>query len=256
MPMIFRQHCIKNRHDSVMEITAWAQTPPEIIVCEHGSPCHPQMQVKALLCKEEAICEHDPDNTIQKCRRLLWTKVHLKWTEAKWKTVLWSDESKSEVLLGNHGRHVLRTKEERGHPASYQRSVQKPASLMVWGCLSAYGTGSLHISKGTTNGERYIQVSEQHMRPSRQRLFQGRPCIFQQDNAKPHTASITTAWLRNRRVRVLNWPACSPDLSPIEDIWHIMKRKMRQRRQRTVEHLESCIRHEWDSIPLSKLQQV
>ncbi len=123
-----------------------------------------------------------------------------------------------------------RTKEDKDNPSCYQRSVQKPASLMVWGCMSACGMGSLHIWKGTINAERYIQVLEQHMLPSRRRLFQGRPCIFQHDNARPHTASITTSWLRRRRIRVLKWPACSPDLSPIENIWRIIKRKMRQRR--------------------------
>uniref|UniRef100_A0A9J8A0V0 Tc1-like transposase DDE domain-containing protein n=1 Tax=Cyprinus carpio carpio TaxID=630221 RepID=A0A9J8A0V0_CYPCA len=97
---------------------------------------------------------------------------------------------------------------------------------MVWGCMSACGMGSLHIWKGTINAERYIQVLEQHMLPSRRRLFQGRPCIFQHDNARPHTASITTSCLR-RRIQVLKWPACSPDLSPIENIWCIIKRKMR-----------------------------
>ncbi len=101
--------------------------------------------------------------------------------------------------------------------------------------------GSLHIWKGTINAERYIQVLEQHMLPSRRRLFQGRPCIFQHDNARPHTASITTSWLRRRRIQVLKWPACSPDLSPIENIWRIIKRKMRQRRPKTVEQLEACI---------------
>ncbi len=75
------------------------------------------------------------------------------------------------------------------------------------GCISAYGMGSLHVLEGTMNAERYIKVLEQHMLPSRRCLFQGRPCVFQQDNAKPHTAAITTAWLRSRRVRVLNWPA-------------------------------------------------
>ncbi len=69
--------------------------------------------------------------------------------------------------------------------------------------MSACGMGSLHIWKGTINAERYIQVLEQHMLPSRRRLFQGRPCIFQHDNARPHSASITTSWLRRRRIRVL-----------------------------------------------------
>ncbi len=52
-----------------------------------------------------------------------------------------------------------------------------------------------------------------------------RQCVFQQDNAKRHTAAITTAWLRSRRVQVLNWPACSSDLSLIENIWCIIKQK-------------------------------
>ncbi len=106
---------------------------------------------------------------------------------------------------------------------------------MVWGCISAYGMISLHVLEGTMNAERYIKVLEQHMLPSRRHLFQGRPC-FKQDNAKPHTAAIT-AWLRSRRVRVLNWPACSPDLSPIENIWCIMKRKIRQRWPQTLQQV-------------------
>ncbi len=120
---------------------------------------------------------------------------------------------------------------------------------MVWGCISAYDMGSLHILEGTMNAERYIKVLEQHMLPSRRRLFQ-------QDNAKPHTAAITTAWLRSRRVRVLNWPACSPDLSPIENIWRIIKRKIRQRRPQTLQQLETYIRQEWDQIPTPKLQKL
>ncbi len=123
-------------------------------------------------------------------------------------------------------------------------------SIFIW------SGENINIWKGTINAERYIQVLEQHMLPSRRRLFQGRPCIFQHDNARPHTASITTSWLRRRRIRVLKWPACSPDLSPIENIWRIIKRKMRQRRPKTVEQLEACIRQEWDNIPIPKLEQL
>ncbi len=193
---------------------------------------------------------------VQKRRRVQRTKAHLKWTVSKWKCVLWSDESKFDILVGNHGRRVLRAKEEGDLPACYQHSVQKPASLMVWGCISAYGMGRLHVLEGTMNAERYIKVLEQHMLPSRWCLFQGRSCVFQQDNAKPHTAAITTAWLRSRRVRVLNWPACSPDLSPIENICRIIKRNICHRRPRTLQQLETYIRQEWDQIPTPKLQKL
>ncbi len=117
-----------------------------------------------------------------------------------------SDKSKCDILVGNHGRRDLQAKEEGDLPACYQRSIQNPASLMV----SAYGMGSLHVLEGTMNAERYIKVLEQHMLPSRW-------CLFQQDNAKPHTAAITTAWFRSRWTRVLNWPASSPD-----NIWCII----------------------------------
>ncbi len=247
-----RRHCITYRNATVMEITTWAQEYfQKTLSVNTIHRAIRRCRLKLYRSKKKPHL-----NMIQKRRRFLWAKPHLKWPVAKWKTVLWSDESKFEVLFGKLGRHVIRTKEDKDNPSCYQRSVQKPASLMVWGCMSACGMGSLHIWKGTINAERYIQVLEQHMLPSRRRLFQGRPCIFQHDNARPHTASITTSWLRRRRIRVLKWPACSPDLSPIENIWRIIKRKMRQRRPKTVEQLEACIRQEWDNIPIPKLEQL
>ncbi|KAI5088731.1 hypothetical protein C0J45_21303 [Silurus meridionalis] len=57
------------------------------------------------------------------------------------------------------GRHVIRTKEDKDNPSCHQRSVQKPASLMVWGCMSACGMGSLHIWKGTINAESGINYT-------------------------------------------------------------------------------------------------
>ncbi len=224
---------------------------PETTVGKHNPPCHLQMPAKALSCKKVAICEHGTETPLCPVGQG-WFKMNV----SKWKSVLWSDEPKFDILVGNHGRRVLRAKEKGDLPAYYQRSVQKPASLMVWGCISAYGMGSLHVLEGTMNAERNIKVLEQHMFPSRRCLFQGRPCVFQQDNAKPHTAAITTAWFRSRRVRVLNWPACSPDLSPIENIWWIIKWKIRQRRPRTLQQLETYIRQEWDQIPKPKLQKL
>ncbi len=156
---------------------------PETTVDKHNPPCHLQMPTTALSCKKEAICEHGPEAPSYPV-----AKAHLKWTVSKWKSVLWSDESKFDILVGNHGCLILRAKEEGDLLACYQRSIQKPASLMVWGCISAYGMGSLHVLEGTMNAERYIKVLEQHMLPSRRR-------VFQQDNAKTTYCSyyISTA---------------------------------------------------------------
>ncbi len=65
------------------------------------------------------------------------------------------------------------------------------------GCISAYGMGCLHVLEGSLNAEWYKKVLEQHMLPSRGR-------VFQQDNAKPHTTAIATAWLHSRRTLWLN----------------------------------------------------
>ncbi len=97
-------------------------------------------------------------NMVQKRRRVLWAKAHLKGNVSKWKSVLWWDESKFDILLGKHERCVLRAKEEGDFPACHQRSVQKPVSCMVWGCIRAYGMGSLHVLEGTMNAENYIKV--------------------------------------------------------------------------------------------------
>ncbi|KAK3535188.1 hypothetical protein QTP70_004749 [Hemibagrus guttatus] len=148
-----RRHCITYRNATVMEITTWAQEYfQKTLSVNTIHRAIRRCRLKLYRSKKKPYL-----NMIQKRRHFLWAKAHLKWTVAKWKTVLWSDESKFEVLFGKLGRHVIRTKEDKDNPSCYQRSVQKPASLMVWGCMSACGMGSLHIWKGTINAERHKQ---------------------------------------------------------------------------------------------------
>ncbi len=101
-------------------------------------------------------------NSVQKRRRLLWARRHLGWTITQWKRVLWSDESVFQVFFGRNGRRVLRTKEEKDHPDCYQQQVQKPGSVMVWGCVSALGKGNLHFCDGTINAEKYRDFGAQY----------------------------------------------------------------------------------------------
>ncbi|GBM49906.1 hypothetical protein AVEN_92168-1 [Araneus ventricosus] len=101
---------------------------------------------------------------------------------------------------------------------------------MVWGCLAANGVGNLHFCTGTIKAPDYILVFEINLRPSVQRLFGRKRYLFQQVNTRPHTTNITKTWLRMKHVPVLEWPAARPDLSPIENIWRILKRNVAQPR--------------------------
>ncbi len=147
---------------------------PETTVGKHNPMCYLQMPTKALSCKKEAICEHGLEAPLCPVGQ-----GSFKMDCFKVESVLWSDESKFDILVGNHGCHVLRAKEEGDLPVRYQRSVQKPASLVVWGCRIEYSMGSVHVLEGSMDAESYIKVLEQHMLPSRRRLFQGRLCVLQ-----------------------------------------------------------------------------
>ncbi len=123
-----KRHCITYRNATVMEITTWAQEYfQKTLSVNTIHRAIRRCRLNLYRSKKKPYLY-----MIQKRRRFLWAKAHLKWTVAKWKTVLWSDESKFEVLFGKLGRHVFRTKEDKDNSSCYQRSVQKPASLMVW----------------------------------------------------------------------------------------------------------------------------
>ncbi|XP_023280379.1 centriolin-like [Seriola lalandi dorsalis] len=72
--------------------------------------------------------------------------------------------------------------------------------------------------------------------------------IFQQDLAPAQTARSTKTWFDVHAITVLDWPANSPDLNPTENLWGILKRKMRGTRPNNKEELTASIKEIWASI--------
>ncbi|GBM56625.1 Transposable element Tcb1 transposase, partial [Araneus ventricosus] len=151
---------------------------------------------------------------------------------------------------------VIREKDEANDPFCYKCVVLKASSVRVWGCLAVNGFGNLHFCNGTIKATDYIRVLEVNLRPSLQRLFGRKRYLFQQDNARPHTAKITKTWLRTKRVSVLEWPAASPDLSPIENIWRILKRNMAPASSRNMQQLQDYLRREWEKLSTDTLSRL
>ena len=78
---------------------------------------------------------------------------------------------------------------------------------------------------GTMDSQHYVEETlEIYLRPSI--VVPLGDCIFQQDNAPPHTARITKQWLANNGIPVVNWPPYSPFLNPIEHVWGHLNRKL------------------------------
>ncbi len=86
------------------------------------------------------------------------------------------------------------------------------------------------------------------MIPSAEKLYGDADLIFQRDVAPAHTAQSTKSWFNDHGVTVLDWPANSPDLNPIENIWGFVKRKMRDTRPNNVDDLKAVIKATWAFI--------
>ncbi len=84
--------------------------------------------------------------------------------------------------------------------------------------------------------------------PSAYKLYEDADFIFQQDLAPVHTAKGTKSWFNDHGVTVLDWPVNSPDLYPIENLWSIVKRKMRDTRPNDADDLKAAIKAIWASI--------
>ncbi len=182
-------------------------------------------------------------------RHLTWAKEKKNWTVAQWSKVLFSNESKFCISFGNQGPRVWRKGGEAYSPSFLKSSVKFPQSVMIWGAMSSAAVGPLCFLKNNVTAPVYQEILEHFMLPSAYQLFKDADFIFQQDLAPAHNAKSTKSWLNDHGVDVLDWPANSPDLNPIENQWGIIKRKIRNKRPKNADEQKATVKETLVSIP-------
>ncbi len=149
--------------------------------------------------------------------------------------------------LETQGPRVWRKGGEAHNPSCLKSSVKFPESVMIWGAMSSADVGPLCFLKTNVTAPAYQYILELFMLAFADQLFKDADFIFQQDLAPAHTAKSTKSWLNDHGVGVLDWPANSPDLNPIENLC-IVKRKMRNKRPKNADELKATDKETWAFI--------
>lgn len=195
--------------------------------------------------------------------RLQFARDHVNWTLDQWRAVLFSDETRVCLFCNDRRRRVYRRQGERFAQACIQETVEYGGgSCMFWGGMSADGkTDLVSVSRtggargqGSLTAHRYVtEILEEHVVPYAG--FVGEGFTLMHDNARAHTALIVRDYLQEVGISVMQWPARSPDLNPIEHLWDHLKRKVRSRdpAPTTLPELEEAVIEEWASISQEEL---
>ena len=122
-------------------------------------------------------------------------------------------------------------------------------TIMVWAGIGYNYKSQLIILERTLNAESYIQMLEDnHIIEDIKTKNPGQIMWFQQDGAPAHNSKKTKKYITKLIHLVDDWPANSPDLSVIENLWAIIKQRIKINPPRTLEELKNRLIEEWNKL--------
>ena len=188
--------------------------------------------------------------------RLHFAQDHRNWQLQDWRGVLFTDESRFHLSTCDRRVRVWRAPGERYAQCNIVEFDRYGCgSIMVWGGICFDGRTELYVvphgrMNARTNRD---NVLEPIVRPFAGAVSQN--FILMQDNARPHTARIC---LDNEGIAVLDWPARSPDLNPIEHLWDMLYRRVSRGNNppEDVTELRNRLIQEWQEIPQNDVREL
>ncbi|GFV55759.1 HTH_Tnp_Tc3_2 domain-containing protein [Trichonephila clavipes] len=117
------------------------------------------------------------------------------WSVTDWRRVIFSDESRFSLSADDHRTRVWRRTGQRSDAAFIvERHTAISLGVTVWGAISWDTRSSLVVLQGTLTARRYV---DDILTPIVLPMLSSRPgAIYQQDNARPHTARLSQQCLQ------------------------------------------------------------
>ena len=177
-----------------------------------------------------------------KKERIVYAIKHLK-DDFDWSKWINSDEKKFN-LDGPDGFHSFWAFDDLP-PEIFSKDYNVRKSVMVWWAIWSTRKSELKEVKKKSNSKDYQEILEDALLPCYENGD-----IFQQDGASIHQSKKTKSWLELKRIIIEPWPAKSPDMSPIENLWAWLAKKVygNKPRYNTIEELKDAIWKAWDLI--------
>lgn len=182
-------------------------------------------------------------------QRLEWAVTY---RDIDWSRVIFSDES---TFVPNY---QLKGVWKRKGQIIVTPTTKHPTKVNMWGCFSERGFGKLVVIVGTLKSPQMVSIYENGLLPSAQKFFgaDSRDWILLEDNDPKHRSKLCTRWKRENGVKVMKWPAQSPDCNPIENVWSFLKSKLSGIKFDSTLDLIVAINKVWSELPITYAQNL
>ena len=181
-----------------------------------------------------------------KDKRLDWARTYL---NDDFSNVIWTDET--TVQIDTHKRFCYRKEGEKPRP---KPRPKHPTKVHVWAGISKLGATEVCVFEGIMCAPLYCEILEKTLLPFVEKTFPTpKTHRFMQDNDPKHTSRAAQDFFKTNNINWWKTPPESPDLNPIENLWHELKEFIRREvKPRNKENLVNGILSFWDTVTIHK----